>query len=65
MALTLLIGGCSKTYYSTIEKMGFHKRDILVDRVEEARASQADTQKKFKSALEQFGSVVQLRNTDL
>jgi len=65
MALTLLIGGCSKTYYSTMEKMGFHKRDILVDRVENARDSQADAQKKFKSALEQFGSVVQLRNTDL
>ena len=48
-----------------MEKMGFHKRDILVDRVENARDSQADAQKKFKSALEQFGSVVQLRNTDL
>lgn len=65
MGLLLLAGGCAKTYYSTMEKMGFHKRDILVDRVKNARDSQADAQNQFKSALEQFGSVVQLKNTDL
>lgn len=65
IVLALLAGGCSKTYYSTMEKMGFHKRDILVDRVGDARDSQTDAQKQFKSALEQFGSVVQLENTDL
>lgn len=61
----LLVGGCSKTYYSAMEKVGVHKRDILVDRVEEARDSQAEAQQQFKSALEQFGSVVELKNTDL
>jgi F0F1-type ATP synthase membrane subunit b/b' len=63
--LALLVGGCSKTYYSAMEKVGVHKRDILVDRVEEARDSQAEAQQQFKSALEQFGSVVELKNTDL
>jgi septation ring formation regulator EzrA len=58
-------GGCSKTYYSAMEKVGVHKRDILIDRVEGARDSQAAAQQQFKSALEQFGSVVQLKNTDL
>ena len=61
----LLVGGCSKTYYSAMETVGVHKRDILVDRVEEARDSQAEAQQQFKSALEQFGSVVELKNTDL
>ena len=29
-----LLGGCSSLYYNTMEKLGFEKRDILVDRVE-------------------------------
>ena len=48
-----------------MEKIGVHKRDILIDRVEGARDSQAEAQQQFKSALEQFGSVVHLKNTDL
>ncbi len=48
-----------------MEKVGVHKRDILVDRVEAARDSQAEAQKQFKSALEQFNSVIQLKDTDL
>ncbi|MBN2419699.1 MAG: DUF2959 domain-containing protein [Deltaproteobacteria bacterium] len=48
-----------------MEKVGIHKRDILVDRVEDARDAQSDAQEQFKSALEQFGSVVQVENTDL
>jgi len=63
--VSLLLLGCSKAYYGTMEKMGIHKRDILVDRVEDARDAQAEAQVQFKDALEQFGSVVTLENTDL
>jgi hypothetical protein len=52
-------------YFGAMEKIGVHKRDILVERVEKARDSQAEAQKQFKSALEQFESVVSLKNTDL
>lgn len=58
-------GGCSNTYYSAMEKVGIHKRDILVDRVESARDAQTEAQEEFKSALEQFASVVELKETDL
>lgn len=61
----LFFSGCQKTYYSAMEKVGKHKRDIMVDRVEDARDSQADAQVQFKSALEQFDSVVKLQETDL
>jgi len=61
----LLAGGCSSTYYGAMEKVGIHKRDILIDRVEDARDSQSEAQEQFKSALEQFGAVVQIENTDL
>lgn len=60
-----LIGACSQAYYGAMEKVGVHKRDILVDRVKDARDSQAEAQDQFKSALEQFGAVVQLKDTDL
>jgi DNA repair exonuclease SbcCD ATPase subunit len=63
--LMLFFSGCSKTYYSAMEKVGIHKRDIMVDRVEDARDSQAEAQEQFKSALEQFDSVVKLKETDL
>jgi septation ring formation regulator EzrA len=65
LTATSFIAGCSKAYYGAMEKVGIHKRDILVDRVENARDAQADAQEQFKSALEKFGSVVKVENTDL
>jgi hypothetical protein len=65
MALVFFAGGCSKAYYGAMEKMGIHKRDILVDRVENARDAQSEAQSQFKDALEQFGAVVKIESTDL
>jgi transketolase len=48
-----------------MEQVGYHKRDILVDRVEAARDAQSDAQEQFKSALEQFASVIRLEESDL
>ncbi len=64
-AIMVLSWGCSNTYYGAMEKVGIHKRDIMVDRVERARDSQEEAQEQFKSALEQFDSVVKLKETDL
>lgn len=50
--------GCSTAYYAAMEKVGVHKREILVDRVEDAREAQVAAQEQFTSALEQFRSVV-------
>jgi sugar-specific transcriptional regulator TrmB len=57
--------GCSKAYYGAMEKVGIHKRDILVDRVEGARDAQSEAQEQFKSALEQFGAVIHIKNSNL
>lgn len=65
VAVLVLSWGCSSTYYGAMEKVGVHKRDIMVSRVEKARDSQEDAQEQFKSALEQFDSVVKLKETDL
>ena len=63
--LASLLAGCATAYYNTLDKAGVHKRDILVSRVEKTRDSQEDAQEEFKDALEQFGSIVALQNTDL
>lgn len=63
--LMLLLSGCSSIYYSTMEKFGVEKRDILVDRVGGARDSQSDASETFRSSLEQFQSVVDTPETTL
>ncbi len=56
---------CSSAYYKTMEGFGVEKRDILVDRVEEARDAQDDASEQFADALEQFRSVVNFDGGDL
>ena len=65
LTLSIVMAGCSTAYYSSLEKFGIHKRDILVDRVGEARDSQEQAKEQFKDALEQFGSVVNFDGGDL
>ena len=52
-------------YFSAMEKVGIHKRDILVDRVGDARDSQVEAKETFKSTLEQFQAVLNIEETDL
>jgi hypothetical protein len=35
IAAVVLLVGCESTYYSAMESIGSHKRDILVDRIED------------------------------
>jgi Skp family chaperone for outer membrane proteins len=58
-AVVLVLTGCQSAYYGAMEKVGIHKRDILVDRVDEARDAQADAQEEFKSALERLDELLQ------
>jgi ElaB/YqjD/DUF883 family membrane-anchored ribosome-binding protein len=59
------MGGCSSAYYKTMESFGVEKRDILVDRVEEARDAQDSASEQFASALEQFRATVAVDGGDL
>ena len=64
-AVILGLSGCSTLYYGTMEKLGVHKRDIMVDRVKAARDTQDEAKEQFLSALEQFRSVVRFQGGDL
>ena len=57
LSATLLLTSCSGVYYGAMEKVGFHKRDIMVSRVKKARASEQETKEVFKDALEEFSAV--------
>ena len=56
------LGGFNMT---DVQALWAEPRDILVDRVEDARDVQQDTSEEFKSALEKFKSVVHFDGGDL
>lgn len=68
-ALFLLVAlsqtGCDSMYFSAMEKVGIHKRDILKDRIEDAQHAQEETKEQFVSALDEFKAVLRLEETTL
>jgi histidinol dehydrogenase len=48
-----------------MEKLGYHKREILVDRVQDARDAQQEAKEQFASALEQFSAIVGFQGGEL
>ena len=57
--------GCQSAYYSAMEKVCYHKRDIMVDRVEAAQESQKDAQQELTSALEALSAFTQFDGGEL
>ena len=60
-----LLAGCQSAYYGAMEKFGYEKRDILVDRVGDAREAQQEAKKQFESALAQFIAVTDFSGGEL
>jgi len=63
--VAMALCACSTAYYRALEQFGVEKRDILVDRVENARDAQTDAKEQFESALEQYRSVVAIDGGEL
>lgn len=61
----VVLAGCSTIKYNTLEKVGIHKRDLLVGNVEDTRDAQKEAQEQFQDALERFGNIVTIEDTDL
>ena len=59
------LSACESTYYAAMEKVGQHKRDILVDRVESASESQEEAQQEFKDALTHLSTLINFDGDDL
>ncbi|MDV6316658.1 DUF2959 domain-containing protein [Idiomarina sp. HP20-50] len=65
LVAVLMLSACQSAYYGTMEKFGIEKRDILVDRVDEARDSQTEAQKEFRSALERLDAMLNIDGGNL
>ena len=61
----LTLSGCSNMDYAIREKFGQHKREILVDRVENAKDSQEAAKQQFVNALTQFKAVTGYQGGEL
>lgn len=59
LSLVLTLAACQSAYYGAAEKFGIHKRDILVDRVEDSRDAQGEAQETFQTALEQLTALIE------
>ena len=56
--IALAVSSCDSWYYKTMKQFGVEKRDILVDRVKDARKSQQEAKDEFKTAIDRFKSVI-------
>lgn len=57
-ALVLLtLASCQSAYFATMEKFGYAKREILVDRVEDAQEEQKEAKEQFVSTYERFKAI--------
>jgi hypothetical protein len=65
LACAPLMASCTTAYYRALETVGIEKRDILADRVEEARDSQTEAKEQFESALDRYRSVVNVDGGEL
>ena len=54
VAAALVAASCQSAYYSTMESLGVHKREILVDRVDDARESQQEAKEQIQTTFEAF-----------
>jgi ElaB/YqjD/DUF883 family membrane-anchored ribosome-binding protein len=54
LGLALSLAACQSTYYATLERLGWEKRDLLVERVQDARDKQVQAKEQFENALEEF-----------
>jgi predicted nucleic acid-binding Zn-ribbon protein len=65
VALLLLLSGCKGVYYSTWEKFGVYKRDLLKKKIEAARDDQKAAGDQFKDALTRLKEMYGFQGGDL
>lgn len=65
LVTTLSLGACQSAYYAAAEQVGYHKREILVDRVEDARDAQTEAGEQFESAQAHLLSLIDFDGGEL
>ena len=65
VVMGILLSACASVQYAAYEKVGIHKRDLLVDRVEDARDAQDVAKDQTVNAYERLKQLINSPNTDL
>jgi hypothetical protein len=54
IVFALLLSGCQSTYYKAMSTLGKEKRDILVQRIKDAKKDQDQTKQQLQTTMESF-----------
>jgi hypothetical protein len=54
LILLVLLAGCQSTYYRAMETLGKEKRDILVQRIKDAKKDQDQTKQQLQTTMQSF-----------
>ncbi len=69
LGIALTLAACSSTVekvqYAAWEKVGVHKRDILVDRIQDTAEAQEEAKQEFKSAYEELATLIKVDDKGL
>jgi Skp family chaperone for outer membrane proteins len=65
LLMLVLLTACQSAYYQAADKMGYHKREILVDRVADGRDAQVEAEQQFQSAQQQLLTLIDYDGGDL
>jgi DNA repair exonuclease SbcCD ATPase subunit len=61
----LILAGCTSAYYEVMQKLGKEKRDILVQRILDAKKDQEQTKEQLKTTMESFQELTGFQGGDL
>jgi len=64
-SVAVALGGCTSAYYSAMEQVGTHKRDILKSRIEAGQEDQQEAQEQIKTTYQRFQELTGYEGGDL
>ena len=65
VVFALLLSGCHSTYYKAMRTLGKEKRDILVQRIKDAKKDQDQTKQKLQTTMESFQALTGFKGGSL
>jgi gas vesicle protein len=64
-SVAIALSGCTSAYYSAMEQVGTHKRDILKSRIEAGQEDQQEAQEQIKTTYQRFQELTGYEGGDL
>ncbi|MCA8948610.1 MAG: DUF2959 domain-containing protein [Planctomycetes bacterium] len=65
LAACAALVACGSLYYATMEKFGYQKRDLLVERVQDAREAQGEAKEQIQTTFDAFKGLTGFQGGEL